>query len=533
MTISFSVAKILPFPFLFIIFLQKQTLSSIFLPQQHLSLFLIKKILQDLLQEIIFGSSDSVLSRRISRLEKEGQLRKIAPRVYTSNLTDKPEKIVRRNLFPILAHLFPGAVLSHRSALEFQPTTSGQIFLTYAYNRKAELPGIIINLIKGKGPIQGDRLFTGELYVSQRERAFLENLQITRKAGPDAKNISRSSLEERLEMIVRVNGETELNQVRDRCREIATEMGWEREFERFNQMVSALLSTKSADILTSPLATARALGVPFDPARIELFEILFRELQQQEFKNWEEKNLSQQSFQHFAFFESYFSNYIEGTVFQVADAKKIIETQQPLPNRNEDSHDVLGTYQIVADPEEMRLLPKSPEEFLDLLRQRHRILLSARKNKKPGSFKDQNNFAGLTSFVEVKLVRGTLMKSFDYYQALHHPFAKAAFMMFIVSEVHPFLDGNGRIARVMMNAELVAGNQSKIIIPTVFRDDYLGVLRKLTRTREPKPYISMLSRAHEFSATVSGEKLEDMQSILERSNAFLEHTEGKLRIIRD
>ena len=29
-------------------------------------------------------------------------------------------------------------------------------------------------------------------------------------------------------------------------------------------------------------------------------------------------------------------------------------------------------------------------------------------------------------------------------------------MMFLVSEVHPFVDGNGRIARIMMNAELVA-----------------------------------------------------------------------------
>ncbi|GAI76162.1 unnamed protein product, partial [marine sediment metagenome] len=28
-------------------------------------------------------------------------------------------------------------------------------------------------------------------------------------------------------------------------------------------------------------------------------------------------------------------------------------------------------------------------------------------------------------------------------------------IMFVISEIHPFLDGNGRIARVMMNAELV------------------------------------------------------------------------------
>ncbi|WP_286145042.1 Fic family protein [Bacteroides caecimuris] len=50
------------------------------------------------------------------------------------------------------------------------------------------------------------------------------------------------------------------------------------------------------------------------------------------------------------------------------------------------------------------------------------------------------------------------------------PFARAIFMMFMISEVHPFNDGNGRIARVMMNAELVRADQSRIIIPTVFRE---------------------------------------------------------------
>ncbi len=62
-------------------------------------------------------------------------------------------------------------------------------------------------------------------------------------------------------------------------------------------------------------------------------------------------------------------------------------------------------------------------------------------------------------------------------------------MMFVTSEVHPFLDGNGRLARVMMNAELTAKNQTKIIIPTVYRDDYLGALRKLSRNQDPSVYI--------------------------------------------
>ena len=37
--------------------------------------------------------------------------------------------------------------------------------------------------------------------------------------------------------------------------------------------------------------------------------------------------------------------------------------------------------------------------------------------------------------------------------SLDDPIARAIYMMFLVSEVHPFDDGNGRMARIMMNAE--------------------------------------------------------------------------------
>jgi len=40
--------------------------------------------------------------------------------------------------------------------------------------------------------------------------------------------------------------------------------------------------------------------------------------------------------------------------------------------------------------------------------------------------------------------------------------------------VHPFLHGNGRIARILINAELTNAGLLKIIVPTVYRDDYMG-----------------------------------------------------------
>ena len=483
------------------------------------------------LQEVVFSSSDSKLSKQISKLEKAGKLRKIAARVYSPNFTDSPETIVRRNLFAILGKLYASSILSHRSALEFQPTSAGHIFLTYTYTKKINLPGVTLRFMEGHEPIEGDNLLSGELYASQLERALLENLQVSRQPGPESKTLTLPEIEDRLEQVVRVKGEAGLNELRDKARAIAKKLEMQNEFEKLNKLISALLTTNPSKVLSSPLAVARAFGNPYDPARLPLFEKLFIELKQQEFKDLPEKNTKNQSFRNFAFFEAYFSNYIEGTEFELEDAKKIIETETPMPNRDEDSHDVLGTYKLVSNREEMIITPDKSEELLEILLYRHKVLLSARTSKKPGEFKDKNNRVGETHFVDHTLVKGTLIKGFDFYQALTDSFAKAAYIMFLVNEVHPFLDGNGRIARVMMNAELVKQGQTKIIIPTVYRGDYIGAIRKLTRQQDPKAYVKMMLRAHEFSSTITGDDMDEMEKHLKESNAFKEYNKAKLKIL--
>jgi len=494
-------------------------------------IILVENILSHNLQEVIFSSSKSQISKQISKLEKSGKLRKIASRIYTPNFVDSPETIIRRNLFTILGKLYSGALLSHRSALEFQPTSAGHIFLTYTYTKKINLPGITLRFMKGYAPIQGDNRFSGDLFVSQTERALLENLQESRQKGSISKSISVTEIEKKLEDIIRVKGEAGLNEFRERTKVIANKIDMKSEFEKLNKLIGALLSTQPSKILSSPVAIARALGNPYDPIRLTLFEKLFVELEQREFANMPERNLSNQSFHNFAFYEAYFSNYIEGTEFELEDAKRIIETDTPMPSRNEDSHDVLGTYKLVSNKTEMNITPADPEQMLELLLFRHSFLLNARESKDPGRFKNKNNRAGETYFVEHTLVKGTLIKGFDYYQALTHTFAKAIYLMFLVSEIHPFLDGNGRIARVMMNAELVKNSQTKIIIPTVYRDDYLGALRRLTRQYDPLTYIRMMQRAWEFSATIVGDDMDAMEKHLEASNAFKEHDEARLKIL--
>ncbi len=482
------------------------------------------------LSEIIFGTSANKDAKRLRRLLRKGEAKKIAPRLYTTNLRDSPEKIVRDNLYEILGGLFPKSVLSHRTALEGKPSADWEVFLTGPYSRTVSLPGAAVKILKGPCAGAADKPFMGNLFISSEPRAFLENLQRTRRGESAAKAVSREELEERLERILRLRGESSLNALRDGARKTAKELGFAAEFKRLDGIIGALLKTRTASKLKSSPAKARALGEPFDPERVRLFETLFSVLKRTPLRENPEPHSRPEALRVIAFFEAYFSNYIEGTRFELDEAREIVFEGKIPSARPEDAHDVLGTYRVVSNLAEFKKLPRDAEELWKLFSSRHEAILSGRPETRPGEIKTRINRAGDTVFVFPDQARGTLRKGFEFYKVLDSPSAKAAFMMFMISEVHPFNDGNGRVARVMMNAELVAAGLRRIIIPAVFRDDYLGSLRALSRRRDPAAYLRMLDYAQQFSAGVDFSDFASARRALEAANAFKEPGEARLII---
>ena len=156
--------------------------------------------------------------------------------------------------------------------------------------------------------------------------------------------------------------------------------------------------------------------------------------------------------------------------------------------------------------------------------------MKARTDKNPGAFKTRVNRAGNTVFVAPELVTGTLEKGFAFLQGLGEPFQRAAFMTFLVSEVHPFADGNGRVARIMMNAELVAAEQERIIVPTAYRTDYLGALRALSHNVEARPLIRALDYAQRYTHAIDWSDLARTRTMFEKTGAFAQGEEAKLRM---
>ena len=131
-------------------------------------------------------------------------------------------------------------------------------------------------------------------------------------------------------------------------------------------MIGALLGTREAE-LSAPPAVARRLGRPFDPDRMILFQTLHAALRDHPPFSRMAPIRGSQSNATLAFFEAYFSNFIEGTEFAVDEAADIV-FRGVIPNeRPADAHDMLGTWRIVSDHREMSRTPADAPEVEVLL----------------------------------------------------------------------------------------------------------------------------------------------------------------------
>lgn len=482
------------------------------------------------LPELIFANAAT--SKTYQRQVQARRMRRIARGIYTPNLQDALEIIVQRNLFELIDDRFPGCVVSHRSAFEIGAPLKPHIYVTGPFKKERNLayPGVVVHVLPGAGPIEGDTPFK-RFYIAGQARNFLENLLPPRGPQQRRKTVPAADLERRLAEIVTSRGENTLNAIRDQAKRIAPGLGLEREAARLDSIVGALMGTHPGQAVSDQASIQLAQRKPYDMNRLRLFEALalaLKDVHTPDFRPYPDIRGNVDVLHTFAFFEGYFSNFIEGTEFEVDEAKRVVFENLQIAHRTDDTHDILNTYLLVADTYEMSRTPASGAGFIELLKSRHKKILGHRKDQNPSTFKSLRNRAGSSRFVEPDLVEGTLLSAYDIYKDLRHALARAIFMQIAVSEIHPFDDGNGRLSRVMMNAELTAANECRIIIPTVYRDDYITALKAFSQAGEIAPVIRMLERAQGFSGSMEWSNYEAAKASLEKANAFTTDREGKL-----
>lgn len=457
--------------------------------------------------------------RAVQRRLATGELRRIVRGVVTPLPEGDWPAVIARERIRVLAALFPQAVIGPRSAfIGGGPTPEGVIYLTYTYTRRVQLPGLTVQLVDGPGPALGDVQMMGrELYFPSPARVLLENLTISRASV--AKSVGKADVEQRLIEICDARGEEELGKLRDDARALAPALKLDREFEILDGLIGGVLGTRKSAMNTFA-GKAMVADIPYDAHRVALFEKLAEQLRSVPLKQPAEVAKTERGRMNFAFLESYFSNFIEGTEFDVGDARAFVLEGKPITERPKDSHDIIGVFRQALNPGWANQTLASGEPVLNQLRQRHADQMKERPEVNPGEFKTKANRAGNTEFVAPRLVRGTLVEGSKFLPTVPPGTARALMAMFLVAEVHPFTDGNGRLARLAMNAELSVVKACRIVVPTLFREEYLDCLRVLTREGNPTPFLGAMQHIHAWTAAFDYDDLDKVIEDMKACHAF-------------
>ncbi len=210
-----------------------------------------------------------------------------------------------------------------------------------------------------------------------------------------------------------------------------------------------------------------------------------------------DENILKQIKAYFKISFTYTSNAIEGNSLSLNETKIIIEDGITIGGKPVKDHlEVIGNsnaYDLLFDIAN-RNVPISEDTILEL----HKMLYSNIDEKNAGKYRNCNV---LITGSEFELPKHQdipkLMKEFVSNIGLNkdkmHPVEFAAWLHERIVSIHPFIDGNGRTARLLMNLALLNAGYNIITIPPIVRNDYIAGLQDAQLKNDIIPFTNFIS----------------------------------------
>jgi fido (protein-threonine AMPylation protein) len=91
-------------------------------------------------------------------------------------------------------------------------------------------------------------------------------------------------------------------------------------------------------------------------------------------------------------------------------------------------------------------------------------------------------------------VRDVMPAFFDLLREEEHPPVRVVLGHFVFVYIHPYMDGNGRMARFLMNVMMAAGGYPWTVIPLSARNTYMAALERASVGEDIAPFAEFLAR---------------------------------------
>ena len=117
------------------------------------------------------------------------------------------------------------------------------------------------------------------------------------------------------------------------------------------------------------------------------------------------------------------------------------------------------------------------------IRNLHRLILKGIDDDNAGVYRQLNVTMAGARHVPPDMLRvpehmAALLHWYDHEAAVLHPVERAARLHVDLVKIHPFVDGNGRTARLLLNLELLKAGWPAVVLPVERRLAYYEALDK-------------------------------------------------------
>ncbi len=82
---------------------------------------------------------------------------------------------------------------------------------------------------------------------------------------------------------------------------------------------------------------------------------------------------------------------------------------------------------------------------------------------------------------------------FDLLRDETEPAARVVLGHFVFVYIHPYMDGNGRMGRFLMNVMMAAGGYLWTVVPVLERKTYMAALEKASVDEDIRPFAGFLA----------------------------------------
>ena len=208
-----------------------------------------------------------------------------------------------------------------------------------------------------------------------------------------------------------------------------------------------------------------------------------------------DKHLLNQIKEYFRIGLTYSSNALEGNSLTETETKIVIEDGITIGGKPlRDHYEAIGHSEAYTLLYELAKQKNITEKHIKDL---HRLFYYRIDAKQAGKYRRQKVFITGTDFIppapeKIPDLMAAFIERIQDIRKESHTVEFAAWMHKELATIHPFIDGNGRAARLLMNLALLRAGYPISIIPPILRREYLNTL-DMTHRGNDRPFTNFIA----------------------------------------